>query len=99
MYYGKLLPHLPSTLAPLYSLLHQGTEWRWGQKEQGHFRSQKTYCSLPMYLYTLIPSYQLSCWSGISSQDARWYRKPIGCASQTLSAVKRQYSQIEKEGL
>ena len=25
-YYGRFLPHLPSTLAPLYALLHQGTE-------------------------------------------------------------------------
>ena len=25
-YYGRFLPHLPSTLAPLYSLLHQGVE-------------------------------------------------------------------------
>ena len=41
MYYGKLLPHLPSILAPLYPLLHQGTEWRWGQKEQDSFQQSK----------------------------------------------------------
>ena len=85
MYYGRFLPHLPSTLAPLYALLHQDTEWRWDQKEQESFQQSKTYYCLPKYLYTLIPTYQLSyCslqhlklwyWSGISSQDARQYRK------------------------
>ena len=59
-YYGSLLPHLPSTLAPLYALLHQGIEWRWGKKSKNHFSSEKFYCCLPKYLYTLIPSYQFS---------------------------------------
>ena len=27
-YYGKFLPHLPSTQASLYTLLRQGVDWR-----------------------------------------------------------------------
>ena len=40
-YYGRFLPHLPSTLAPLYALLHQGVEWSWGLKEQEAFQKSK----------------------------------------------------------
>ena len=32
-YYGRFLPHLPSTLEPLYAFLHQGVKWSWGLKE------------------------------------------------------------------
>ena len=28
-YYGKFLPNLSSTLAPLYKLLQQNTQWQW----------------------------------------------------------------------
>ena len=59
-YYGRFLPHLPSTLAPLYALLHQAQNGDGVKKSKSHFSSQKTYCCLPKYLYTLIPSYQLS---------------------------------------
>ena len=41
MVYGIFLPHLPLTLAPVYALLHQSTEWRWGQKEQESFQQSK----------------------------------------------------------
>ena len=29
-YYGKFLPNLSSVLAPLYTLLQKGSQWKWG---------------------------------------------------------------------
>ena len=40
-YYGRFLPYLPSTLAPLYSLLHQDVEWQWNSKKQEAFKRSK----------------------------------------------------------
>ena len=33
-YYGKFLPHLSSTLAPLYKLLSKGQVWHWGREQE-----------------------------------------------------------------
>ena len=33
-YYGKFLPNLATTLAPLYKLLRQGVKWQWGPEEE-----------------------------------------------------------------
>ena len=40
-YYGKFLPDLSSVLAPLYSLLQKGTEWKWGADQQTAFAEVK----------------------------------------------------------
>ena len=40
-YYGRFLPHLPSVLAPLYTLLHKDTPWRWTTTEQELFKQSK----------------------------------------------------------
>ena len=33
-YYGKYLPHLSSTLAPLYKMLSKGQVWHWGREQE-----------------------------------------------------------------
>ena len=33
LYYGKFLPYLSSTLAPLYKLLKNTVKWQWTDKE------------------------------------------------------------------
>ena len=107
-YYSKLLPHLPSTLAPLYALLHQGTEWRWGQKEQKSFQQSKILLlsskvlvhfdpKLPVVLACDASSYGIGVVLAQKMPDGT--EKPFGFASWTLSAEERQYSQFEKEGL
>ena len=36
-YYWKFLPHLSSTLSPLYSLLQKQTKWTWGDSQRQAF--------------------------------------------------------------
>ena len=107
-YYGRFLPHLPSTLTPLYALLHQGTERRWGQKEQEPFQQSKKLLLFSKVLLHFDPKLPviLACDAsgyGVGAELAHKMpdgtEKPIGFASQTLSVAERQYSQIEKEGL
>ena len=33
-YYGKFLPNLATTLAPLYKLLRQGVKWKWESEQE-----------------------------------------------------------------
>ena len=40
-YYGKFLPQLATTLAPLYSLLQQNINWNWGPSQQAAFKEAK----------------------------------------------------------
>ena len=107
-YYGRFLPHLPSTLAPLYSLLRQGVEWKWDLKEQEAFQKSKDLLlsskvlvhfdpKLPVVLACDASSYGIGAVLAHKLPDGT--EKPIGFASRTLSPAEKQYSQIEKEGL
>ena len=40
-YYGKFLPDLATTLSPLYVLLRQSTEWKWGSQQRKAFQEVK----------------------------------------------------------
>ena len=40
-YYGKFLPDLATTLAPLYHLLRKSCHWRWGTKQKEAFSQVK----------------------------------------------------------
>ena len=46
-YYGKFLPHLSSTLFPLYRLLRKDTAWRWTKAVATDFEV----CSVKSYKY------------------------------------------------
>ena len=92
-YYGRFLPHLPSTLAPLYALLHQGTEWKWGQKEQESFQQSKNLLlssnvlvhfdpKLPVVLACDALSYGVGAVLAHKMPDGT--EKPIGFASRTF---------------
>ena len=41
-YYGKFLPNLSSVLAPLYSLLQKGAQWKWGAEQDKAFHAAKS---------------------------------------------------------
>ena len=108
MYYSRFLPHQPSTLAPLYALLHQRTEWRWNQKEQESFQQSKNLLlsskvlvhfdpKLPVVLACNTLSYGVEVVLAQKMLDGT--EKLIGFVSRTLSAAERQYSKIKKEGL
>ena len=107
-YYGRFLPHLPSTLVPLYSLLHQDVEWQWNSKEQEAFERFKELLlsskvlvhfdpKLPVVLACDASSYGIGAVLAHKLPDGT--EKPISFASRTLSAAEKKYSQIEKEGL
>ena len=40
-YYGKFLPNLANTLAPLYSLLQKDKKWSWGDAQKSAFDKAK----------------------------------------------------------
>uniref|UniRef100_A0A1X7TPJ2 Reverse transcriptase n=1 Tax=Amphimedon queenslandica TaxID=400682 RepID=A0A1X7TPJ2_AMPQE len=40
-YYNRFLPHLPSTLAPLYELLHHNVTWNWSPDSEAAFIKSK----------------------------------------------------------
>ena len=107
-YYGKFLPNLSSTLAPLYRLLKSATRWKWTGQEQAAFYKLKKLLSSSAVLVHFDPKKDL-----ILACDASPYglgavlshrmpdgtERPVGFASQTLNPAEQNYSQIEKEGL
>jgi len=107
-YYGRFLPHLPSVLAPLYTLLRKGIPWNWQSPEQTAFQKSKDLLLSSQVLVHYDPTLEIvlacdaSCY-GIGAVLAHKMpdgsEKPIGFASRTLSSAEKQYSQIEKEGL
>ena len=40
-YYGKFLPNLATTLAPLYKLLKASTRWHWSSEQDETFEASK----------------------------------------------------------
>ena len=107
-YYGKFLPNLSSTLAPLYALLQKDYPWRWSGKEEKAFQASKQLLTSSHLLVHFDPKLKLTL-----ACDASAYgigvvlahcmpdgsEKPIGYASRSLSKAERNYSQLEKEGL
>ena len=107
-YYGKFLPNLATTLAPLYKLLKAFACWHWSLEQDEAFEaSKKLLTSSPLFMHldphkTLV----LSCYAsayGIGAVLAHQFsdgsKQPIGFVSCTLSQAERNYSQIEREGL
>ena len=107
-YYGKFLPNLASTLAPLYLLLHKHTDWRWGIDQSRAFEQAKGLLTSCILLVHFDPDKELlvSCDASpyglgavLSHRMEDGSSKPIYYASRTLSAPERGYSQLDKEGL
>ena len=107
-YYGKFLPHLSSTLAPLYKMLSKGQVWHWGREQEKAFCIAKSQLTSDTLLVHFDPTLQLAL-----SCDASPYGlgavlshvcedgsdKPIAYASRSLAPAEKKYSQLEKEGL
>ena len=106
-YYGKFLPQLSSTLAPLYRLLEK-KRWSWGEAQMEAFRKTKTQLTSPCLLAHYDPEKDL-----ILACDASPYgigavlthrledgtERPVAFASRTLAPAEKKYAQLEKEGL
>ena len=107
-YYGKFLPHLSNTLAPLYRLLQKETPWLWGTEQEKSFQNAKAQLTSDCVLVHYDPEKEL-----ILACDASPYGvgavlshrmedkqdRPVAFASRSLAPAERNYSQIDKEAL
>ena len=91
-YYGKFLPNLATTLAPLYTLLHKDVPWRWTDEEQAAFATSRQLLTSSQVLVHFDPdkSLILSCDASqydigavLSHRTEDGAEKPIGFASGT----------------
>ena len=107
-YYGKFLPKLSTTLAPLYVLLRKDTPWEWTDDQEKAFNQSKGLLTSSSLLVHFDPKLKLTLTCdasayGIGAVLAHVMpdgsKKPIGYASRSLTSAERNYSQLEKEGL
>ena len=107
-YYGKFLPNLSSTLAPLYFLLRKDTRWHWSTKEETAFSEAKKLLASPRLLVHFDPSLPLTLACDASAygigavlahQTPDGTERPIAYASRSLSKAEQNYCQLEKEAL
>ncbi|XP_062501692.1 uncharacterized protein K02A2.6-like [Corticium candelabrum] len=107
-YYGRFLPGLAKTLAPLYKLLRQGMNWRWGEEEKTAFRCSKAALQSDKLLVHYDPRIPLSlaCDAspvGIGAVLSHQYpdggERPIAYASRSLTKAEQGYAQIDREAL
>ena len=107
-YYGKFLPNLSTTLAPLYKLLRQGVKWQWGFAQEAALAEIKKALQSPNLLahFDSNKLLVLACDASpvgvgavLSHRLDDGTEKPISFASRTLSPAERKYSQLDKEAL
>lgn len=106
-YYSKCLPNVSSTLNPLYLLLKKDVKWTWGRAQTKAFTAFKelltSNClihfdsSLDLSLACDALNYGLGAVLSHKLPDGS--ERPIAYTSCTLNSAKRNYSQLEKEGL
>ena len=107
-YYGKFLPDLSTTLAPLYLLLRQTTPWTWGQEQKEAFKAVKDQLrsgqvlthfddQLPLVLACDASPYGVG--AVLSHRMPNGCKRPVGFASRTLSPAEKNYSHLDKEAL
>ena len=105
-YYGKFLPDLATTPAPLYELLQKSTPWSWREKQRKAFlrikdllRSGRVLTHfddrLPLILACNASPYGLG--AVLSHRMPSGEEKPVGFASRTLSRAEKNYSHLDKE--
>ena len=109
-YYGKFLPNLSSTLAPLYRLLQKECSWicSWGPRQQKAFKEAKSMLTGLCLLVHYDPDRELvlACDASpygvgavLSHRMEDGSDKPVAFASQSLAAAEKKYSQLDKEAL
>ena len=107
-HYGRFLPDLATTLAPMHQLLKADTKWRWGKTEQKAFDQTKELLSSPLVMthFDSTKPLVLTCDAspyGVGSVLAHIMEdgeeKPIAYHSRRLSPAEKNYAQIDKEGL
>ena len=107
-YYGKFLPDLATTAAPLYNLLRKNTQWQWGKIQQSAFEKVKALLQSSDLLVHYDPGKEiilaadaspLGVGAVLSHLMEDGSERPIAYASRSLSVTERKYSQLDKEAL
>ena len=107
-YYGKFLPNLASTAAPLYNLLKKNARWTWGKTQKAAFKGVKELLHSSDMLVHFDPEEQLilACdaspyglGAALSHRMQDGSERPIAFASRTLAPAEKKYSQLDKEAL
>ena len=105
-YYGKYLPNVSTTLAPLYSLLKKDVHWNWTVDQEQAFKTSKELLTsssvlthfdsnLPLFLACDTSSYGIG--AALANRYPNGSEKPIAYTSRTLSESEKNYSQLEKK--
>ena len=107
-YYGKFLPDLATTLAPLYHLLRKFAHWSWRGAQRKAFQHIKNLLqsgrvlthfddTLPLILACDASPYGVG--AVLSHRMPNGEERPVGFASRTLSKAEKNYSHLDKEAL
>ena len=106
-YYGKFLPNLSSVLAPLYTLLQKGAQWKWGVQQEKAFSTLKSQLTSDRLLVHFDPQkpLTLACDASpygvgavLSHHLEDGSEQPIAFASRSLSLAEKGYA-LDKEAL
>ena len=107
-YYGKFLPNLSSVLAPLYTLLQKGSQWKWGAQQEKAVSAVKSQLTSDCLLVHFDPQkpLTLACDASpygvgavLSHRLEDGSERPIAFASRSLSPAEKGYAQLDKEAL
>ena len=107
-YYGRFLPQLATTLAPLYELLTKQSTWHWTNRQRKAFQNAKEALASSQVLAHFDPSLEveLSCDASpyglgavLSHRGPDGTERPVAFASRSLNSTEKKYSQLDKEGL
>ena len=107
-YYGNFIPSLSTLLQPLHELLQKEVKWAWTEECEKAFVHSKSELVADKVLVPYDEKRKLILMCDASPYDVRAVishvmddgeERPLAFALRTLTKSKRNYSQIEKEGL
>ena len=107
-YYGKFVPGLATTLAPLYELLRKRATWIWADSQRRAFRKAKQALSSssvlvhydsqrPILLHCDASPYGIGAVLTQVLEDGQ--ERPVAFASRSLSTAEQNYAHIDREAL
>ena len=107
-YYGKFVPWLATTLAPLYELLRKRATWIWADSQRRAFRKAKQALSSssvlvhydsqrPILLHCDASPYGIGAVLTQVLEDGQ--ERPVAFASRSLSTAEQNYAHIDREAL
>ncbi|XP_039759578.1 uncharacterized protein K02A2.6-like [Pararge aegeria] len=107
-YYGKFIPNLSNLLHPLYELFKKNRPWNWSANCEMALKKVKNILLSDKILAHYDPTLPIvlsvdSSAYGVGAVLAHRYpdgsERLICCASRTLNAAEKSYSQLDKEAL